>query len=137
MTAAQLSTVSHLKISNFQTGIFQSRGNATAAGCWFNNVDHIDFFDNQIAVDINNDVGFSVNNNNFLMLHAESTGTFASNGRSTKGYVIRGYGHHFTDIYASGMQGPESACVEFGDTALHPVRRTSTFSLASHFLIQI
>jgi hypothetical protein len=120
MTAAQLSTVSHLKISNFQTGIFQSRGNVTAAGCWFNNVENIDFFDNQVAVDINNDVGFSVNNNNFLMLHAESTGTFASNGRSTKGYIIRGYGHHFTDIYACGMQGPESACVEFGDTAFHP-----------------
>ena len=120
MTAAQLADVSHLRISNFQTGIYQSRGNETAAGCWFNNVDHIDFFDCQYAVDINNDVGFSVNNNNFVMLHAESTGLFASKGRSTKGFIIRGYGHRFTDIYAGGMQGPESACVEFGDTDFHP-----------------
>ena len=34
MTAAQLADISHLKIGLFQTGIYQSRGNATAAGCW-------------------------------------------------------------------------------------------------------
>ena len=72
-------------------------------------------------MDINNDVGFSVNNNNFAMLHARSQGVFTSGGRSTKGYVVRGYGHHFSDIYAGGIQ----------TRAALPLRRTSLCSTVS------
>ena len=119
MTAAQLAHISHVKLSFFQTGLFLSRG-VDAAGCWFNNVENIDSFNCQYALDINNDCGFSVNNCNFRELHAESTGTWASGGRSEVAYRVRGYGHHLSNIYSSGLQGPASACLEFADTAMTP-----------------
>ena len=116
-TAATYSTISHVRISQFHTGVFLSRGLHFPSGCWFNNVFNVDFASTKYAVDINDDCGQSVNNCNFGMLHTNGSQSDYTGGTILNGvgYRITGYGHHFSDIYAVGHL---RACVDFGASAV-------------------
>ena len=110
LTAAQLATVSDVRISMFHTGLYLSRG-ADAAGCWFNNIDSVNFFSCKFSVDMNDESGYSVNNCNFADLHANDVGVW----KDGVAYRVRGYGHHLSNIYSGGLEG-DCACLEFADT---------------------
>ena len=110
LTAAQLATVSDVRLSMFHTGLYLSRG-ADAAGCWFNNIDSVNFFSCKLSVDMNDESGYSVNNCNFADLHANDVGVW----KDGVAYRVRGYGHHLSNIYSGGLEG-DCACLEFADT---------------------
>lgn len=114
-TAVTYSTISHVRISQFHTAIFLSRGTESTmnAGCWFNNVFNVDLVANKFGVDINDDCGQSVNACNFAMLHSNgSQSDFKGDSiQDGVGYRITGYGNKFSDVYAVGHI---RACVEFG-----------------------
>lgn len=111
LTAASFATVTDITVVGFHTGLYLSRGAGAGAGsCFFNTVEKAKFFSCKLAVDLNDDVGYSVNNCNFRDLHASDVGVWL-NGT---GYRITGYGHRFSAIYAGGLEGHAAVCVEFG-----------------------
>ena len=63
LTTASFATVADIKVFSFHTGLYLSRGAGACAGsCFFNTVDKAQFFSYKVAVDVNDDVGYSVNN---------------------------------------------------------------------------
>ena len=111
LTAASFALVTNVQVVGFHTGLYLSRGPAPGAGpCFFNNIEGARVFACKIAVDVNDDVGYSVNNCNFRDVHASDVGVW-SNGT---GYRITGYGHRFSRLYAGGLEGHDAVCVEFG-----------------------
>ena len=96
LTAASFATVTEIHMSLFHTGLFLSRGAGPGAGsCFFNVVQKITCMACKLALDINDNVGYSVNDCSFQDLHSSDVGVW-HNGT---GFRITGYGHHFANLW--------------------------------------
>jgi hypothetical protein len=133
LTATQLAKLTRIRVSLFHTGLYMSRGSAHlgAAGCWFNNVADVDFWSCKYSLDINDDVGYSSNNNNFQNLHANDVGVW----QDGVAYRVRGYGHHLQNLYSGGLEGPGACCLEFGDTTDPKTGKGTGVAIAGNNLI--